>query len=124
MPESPGLQQRTAEVSTQNIGSLQAEPPSFLERWGVVFLAWIGGWILVTGTGLVAWYLVHQPPSPNLNGLSADGIRSALETQKLLSDQWRESLTNTFDLLITKTVVPIATLLLGYLFGRSKGNIP
>ena len=74
--------------------------------------------------GLCWWHTpccTHQPPVPNLNGLPADQVKSALENHKLLLDQWHESLNETFDLLITKTAVPIATLLLGYLFGRSKG---
>ncbi len=122
MPEPAALRPRTAETSEIDVGAVKTEPPSFLERWGVVFLAWIGGWILLTGTALVAYFLVHQPPSPKLDGLSGDQVKSALENHKLLLDQWHESLNNVFDLLITKTAVPIATLLLGYLFGRSKGG--
>ena len=121
MAEHVGAEPKTAEVSTGDVGTFKAEPPSFLERWGVVFLGWIGGWILVTGTVLVGYSLLHQPPVPNLNGLTADQVKNALENHKLLLDQWHESLNETFDLLITKTAVPIATLLLGYLFGRSNG---
>lgn len=120
MPEPAAVHPRTAETSEIDVGAVKAEPPSFLERWGVVFLAWIGGWILLTGTALVGFYLLHQPPPPNLNGLTGDQVKSALENQKLLLDQWHDSLNTIFDLLITKTAVPIATLLLGYLFGRSK----
>lgn len=109
---------KTSEI---DVGAVKTEPPSFLERWGVVFLGWVGGRILLTGTALVAYFLAHQPPPPNLGGLNNDQIKGALETHKLLLDQWHESLSNIFDLLITKTAVPIATLLLGYLFGRSKG---
>lgn len=121
MPEEPAFRTRSVEVPELGIGAVVTEPPSFLERWGVVFLAWVGGWILLTGTGLVAYYLAHQPAPPNLTGLTGDQVKSALENQKLLLDQWHESLNDIFDLLITKTAVPIATLLLGYLFGRSKG---
>lgn len=121
MPEPLSLQPKSVAVPETGIGAVTAEPPSFLERWGVVFLGWVGAWILVTGTGLVAYYLLHQPAPPSLNGLSGDQVKSALENHKLLLDQWHESLNEIFDLLITKTAVPIATLLLGYLFGRSKG---
>ena len=123
MAETAVARPRTAETSAIDVGAVKAEPPTFLERWGVVFLAWIGGWILLTGSGLVAYYLAHQPPMPNLNGLTGDQVKSALENHKMLLDQWHESLNDIFDLLITKTAVPIATLLLGYLFGRSKDTL-
>ncbi len=122
MAEQADFRPKSVTVPEIGIGAVMAEPPSFLERWGVVFLAWVGGWILVTGTALVAYSLAHQPPAPNLNGLSSDQVKSALENQKMLLDQWHESLNDIFDLLITKTAVPIATLLLGYLFGRSKND--
>jgi hypothetical protein len=34
------------------------------------------------------------------------------------TNQGRDSLTYIFDLLVTKTAMPLVTLLLGYLFGR------
>ena len=122
MAEQADFRPKSVAVPEIGIGAVMAEPPSFLERWGVVFLAWVGGWILLTGTALVAYSLAHQPAPPNLNGLSSDQVKSVLENQKLLLDQWHESLNDIFDLLITKTAVPIATLLLGYLFGRSKND--
>jgi hypothetical protein len=44
------------------------------------------------------------------------------EYHKQVSDQWSELLTRIFDLLVTKTVLPIFTLLLGYLFGKAKST--
>lgn len=92
MPEDLSLQPKTVDVSSTGVGTFQTVPPSFLERWGVVFLAWVGGWILVTATGLAVYALAHQPAAPNLNGLTSDQVKSALEDQKLLLDQWHESL--------------------------------
>ncbi len=120
MEQSQSVQPEILHVSTSSVGNLEIAPPSFLERWGVTFLAWIGGWILLTGTGIVAFFLAKQPPAPNLAGLSPDAMQTALQSHKLLLDQWRDSLSYTFDLLITKTALPLATLLLGYLFGKGK----
>jgi len=53
-----------------------------------------------------------------LTGLSTDQVKDALNIHKQALDQWRDSLTFIFDLLVTKTALPIVTLLLGYLFGK------
>jgi hypothetical protein len=95
-----------------------AAKATFLERWGVVFLACAGGWIMLIGTAVLTFYFWGQPALPNLSGLSADQVREALAAHKELHDQWQNSITTVFDLLVTKTVLPIVTLLLGYLFGR------
>ena len=107
-------------VSTADIGSVQLVPPSFLERWGVIFLACFAFWIIVVGTIILSYFLSHQPPAPSLNGLTPDQVRDALSNYKLLDEQWRDSLNYIFDLLITKTALPLVTLLLGYLFGKGK----
>ncbi len=108
-------------VSATDIGSIQLAPPSFLERWGVIFLACFAFWIIVVGTIILSYFLTHQPPPPNLNGLTAEQVRDALSNYKLLDEQWRDSLNYIFDLLITKTALPLVTLLLGYLFGKGRG---
>ena len=108
------------QLSASAVGTVRIAPPSFLERWGFLFLAFFGGWIIVVGTILLVFFLTHQPAAPNLTGLSSEGVRDALSSYKLLEDQWRESLTYIFDLLITKTALPLVTLLLGYLFGKAR----
>ena len=120
MADDPSFHPDTVTVSSANVGTFQTVPPSFLERWGVVFLAWIGGWILLTGSVICAYYLWKQPPSPSLASLTPDQAQAILSTHKLLVDQWRDSLNYVFNLLITNTALPIVTLLLGYLFGRGK----
>lgn len=122
MEATPFVPPETVTVSSAAIGTFQTVPPSFLERWGVVFVAWIGGWILLTGSVICAYYLWKQPLSPSLAGLTPDQAQAVLSTHKLLVDQWRDSLNYVFNLLITNTALPIVTLLLGYLFGRGKGT--
>ena len=107
-------------VSAADIGSIQLAPPSFLERWGVIFLACFAFWIIVVGTIILSYFLSHQPAAPSLNGLTAEQVRDALSNYKLLDEQWRDSLNYIFDLLITKTALPLVTLLLGYLFGKGR----
>ena len=107
-------------VSPAAAGNISIAPPTFLERWGVVFVAFAGGWILLVGSGILIYFLRNQPAFPNLAGLTADQAKDALNIHRQLYDQWRDSLTYIFDLLVTKTALPLVTLLLGYLFGKGK----
>jgi hypothetical protein len=106
------------QVQLPPVGNTAA--PTFLERWGIVLLACAGGWIILVGSAILTDYFLHQPAMPTLTGLSPDQVREALSIHKELHQQWMESLTSVFDLLVTKTVLPIVTLLLGYLFGKTK----
>ena len=51
--------------------------------------------------------------------MSAAQVKDVLDVYKQIYDQYRQSLTDVFDLLVTRTVLPIVTLLLGYLFGKA-----
>ena len=108
-------------ISTTEVGKIIiGPPPTFLERWGIVLLAWAGGWILAVGSAILIYFLWKQPTVPNIAGQTADQVKETLSIHKQLYEQWHDSLTYIFDLLVTKTVLPIVTLLLGYLFGKSK----
>ena len=118
MPDT--LDASSQPLRVADLGEVHLAPPIFLERWGVIFVAWVGAWILAVSTALIVYFIVKHPALPILTGLTAEQSRDALAAQKLVEDQWRDSLTYVFDMTVTKTVLPIATLLLGYLFGRSK----
>lgn len=103
------------------IGAFTITPPTFLEKWGVVFVSVGGAWILFVCAGMLWYYLSHlSPPPPQTAGMKAEDYRTILELCKTASDQFRDSLTFVFDLTVTKTVLPLLTLLLGYLFGAKK----
>jgi uncharacterized membrane protein YraQ (UPF0718 family) len=110
------------DISATQVGEITITPPTFLERWGVVFLAVAGGWILLVGSALLLYFFFKQPAFPSMAGQTADQVTQALNIHKQISEQWSESLTGIFDLLVTKTVLPIVTLLLGYLFGKAKSS--
>ncbi len=98
-----------------------AARPTFLEKWGVVFVAFGGGWILLVSSVLFAYFLWKQPLlPPPVAGASAAQVKDQVDIHKLMSGEWRDSLSFAFDLLVTRTVLPIVTLLLGYLFGKTK----
>ncbi len=109
-------------IAPSSVGEIKITPPTFLERWRVVFLACTGAWILFVGLAILVYYFWKQPPFPNLTGQSPDQIKEALSSHKELLEQWKYSLVSIFDSLVTKTVLPIVTLLLGYLFGKAKSS--
>jgi len=96
-----------------------AAPPTFLERWGVILLACAGAWVLLVASIVVYYYLQHQPQFPAVSTLAPDQMREALSLHKEQEEQFRDSLVSIFDLAVTRTVLPIVTLLLGYLFGKN-----
>jgi uncharacterized membrane protein YraQ (UPF0718 family) len=120
MPQAQGPED--VDISATQIGEITITPPTFLERWGVVFLAFAGAWILLVGTALLIYFFFKQPAFPSIAGQTPEQVTQALNIHKQISEQWSESLTQIFDLLVTKTVLPIVTLLLGYLFGKAKSS--
>jgi hypothetical protein len=104
---------------TGGIGDLTITPPTFLEKWGVVFVSVAGGWVLAVCAWML-WYFVHHLSPPQATGVSVADYKASLDLYKTASDQVRDSLTSVFDLMVTKTILPLVTLLLGYLFGSKK----
>jgi hypothetical protein len=99
-------------------GVVDVRPTSFLERWGTVFVAWGLAWMLLVASVLLGYYLLHLPAFPSTTGTPAD-VKVSLDIHKEIYEQYHDSITNVFDLLVTKTVLPLVTLLLGYLFGKT-----
>ena len=118
----PSPPQVTIPVSgSAGIGNLTIAPPTFLEKWGVVFVAVGGLWMLGVCIAMLWYYLAHLSLPPALTStLKPDDYKAILDLQKTATDQFRDSLNFAFDLMVTKTILPLLTLLLGYLFGSKK----
>ena len=110
------------QISESRVGEIKIAPPTYLERWGIYLVALLIVWILAVGTLLLYAYLRHLPALPNASSLKPEEIKSALDVHAHLREEWFAEFTPVFDLLVTKTTLPIATLLLGYLFGKSKSS--
>ena len=104
------------------VGDVHWMRATFLQFWGVIFVACAGAWILFIGSWILIYFLRTQPTPPSLAGLTMEQAKDALSLHKQLSDQWRDSLTYIFDLLVTKTVMPVVVLLLGFLFGKAEAS--
>ncbi len=102
-------------------GEITVTPPTFLEKWGIVFVAVAGGWILGVCACMLWYYVDHlAAPPPQTASVTADAYKIALDLYKTASDQFRDSFSFVFDLMVTRTILPLVTLLLGYLFGSKK----
>ena len=121
-PTVPNPPQVTIPVSgSAGIGNLTITPPTFLEKWGVVFVAVGGVWMLGVCIAMLWYYLTHLSlPPDQASTLKPEDYKAILDLHKTASDQFRDSVNFAFDLMVTKTVLPILTLLLGYLFGSKK----
>lgn len=126
MPAHPDSMDRIVPLSAveriqpESDGTLtRVQPASYLERWNTIFVAVGLLWILLVTGGLLTYYLIHLPPPPSTTGLSPAQVKDALDVHRQIYDQYRQSLIDMFDLLVTRTIVPIITLLLGYLFGKT-----
>jgi len=59
-------------------------------------------------------------PPDLTSSVKPEDYKAILELHKTATDQFREALNFAFDLMVTKTILPLITLLLGYLFGSKK----
>jgi hypothetical protein len=108
-------------AGSAGFGELTITPPTFLEKWGVVFVSVGGIWMLAVCVAMLWYYLQHlSPPPAQLPGVAPNDYRAMLELHKTATDQFRDSLSFIFDVMVTKTILPLLTLLLGYLFGSKK----
>ncbi len=119
MADPQGRQPSIQRITEGQAGTANLAPTSYLERWNTIFVAVGLIWMLGVTTVLLVYYVLHLPPAPATAGLSPEQVKDALDTHKVLYDQYRQSLTDIFDLLVTRTVLPVIALLLGYLFGKN-----
>ena len=82
----------------------------------------VGGlWMLGVCVAMLRYYLAHLSLPPAVTSASKpEEFKAILELHKTATDQFRDSLNFAFDLMVTKTILPLITLLPGYLFGSKK----
>ena len=109
--------------------SLEPKPKSFIEVWGIKFM-WLLLIAIVTTTGLVllAWLLTRPgmkdvatilgPTDPNL---PADAAARIDALSKLCQNHFN-NYRDVFQLLVLGGLVPLFTLIAGYVFGRTQAE--
>jgi hypothetical protein len=113
-------QVNTVEIPVSEAGSTQSVPPTFLEGLGGQILVWSGLWVLITSTALIILFIVKLPAMPGYVNLPPEEFKTELANYKQLCEVFLNPIKDIFDITVTKTVIPIVTLLLGYLFGKGK----
>src|ERR1700722_587760 len=115
MPPSAGSSsppQVTIPVSgSGGIGNLSIAPPTFLEKWGVVFVSVGGFWMLCVCIAMLWFYLAHLELPPTQTPVTKiEDYKLALDLYQKATEQFRNSLSFMFDLMVTKTILPLLTL--------------
>jgi hypothetical protein len=88
---------------------------------GVIFVSVGGLWMLGVCIAMLWYYMSHLSLPPNQTPtIKPDDYKAALDLHRAAVDQFRDSVNFAFDLMVTKTILPLLTLLLGYLFGSKK----
>ena len=105
-------------IDVKDIGSAKAVKPSFMEFWGTIaFFILLG--LLICTSFYVMWKFNHVDLPMSLPGTDdPEKVRIAVANHKLINEEGHASLWDLFDLLMTKTAIPLITLLMGYLFGK------
>jgi hypothetical protein len=121
VPPNPPQQVTIPVSGAAGIGNLSITPPTFLEKWGVVFVSVGGIWMLGVCIAMLWYYLAHLSlPPAQTTTIKPEDYKALLDLHKTATDEFRDSLSFAFDLMVTKTILPLLTLLLGYLFGSKK----
>lgn len=79
------------------------------------------GYLVLVTLFLIVDYCIHSPETPKV-----DAAKEAIETYQTLSQIVTQRAINFFELMITKTMIPVLTAILGYIFGvresQAKGD--
>lgn len=116
MPEAPlDLQAETASREY----SVAAQRLTPLQRAALIVLLIAAGVAFAFG-GFILWgWITQGPVRPDFAGLQGEALQAALERYRTLVAMHDTRFEKMFTVVVLSAVVPIITLLLGYLFGRN-----
>ncbi len=95
--------------------------PTVVEWWAFWLLLVIG--VSVLGISLYGAYdhfVNIGPRLPPLDGRSLPEVQESVNRHKLIAEEARAPFLAMFDLIVSRTLLPLVTLLMGYLFGKAK----
>ena len=104
-------------LSTQG-ASQPVVPGSYLEFVGVQLAIGVGGFAALV-ISILLLYWAFSAPSISINAASTDPdkLRQLLEVQKQARDAHLQPVTQLFDSIVIKCLLPVFTTILGYIFG-------
>lgn len=129
--QPPRAQERVSEIVDRLPEFGTPRPLTFLEATGARQMAVLLGVIcVITGLFLVAWWAT-RPTLKDVEGLlkaAAGNPQQPVDADKLvetlakLQRDHTEQFRNLFQLLVMAALVPLFTLLAGYVFGKTQGT--
>jgi hypothetical protein len=100
-------------------GTVQRTPATELEKWAAWILAGLILFVLLLLiTDLCHILFVIDPSLPRIAGNDPESLAKSANTYKIAAEQLRAPYWDLFTGLLDKAIVPLITLLVGYLFGK------
>jgi hypothetical protein len=92
-----------------------------IDRWAFTLLCITGSLVLVFCLYGGFDYIVNiRPALPKVSGTTVAEVQNSVNQHKLIAEELRAPFWATFDLTVSRTLLPFVSLFVGYLFGKSK----
>jgi hypothetical protein len=123
-PERPGESQGVVVISEEReIGPVTSvRPLEPLQRAALWVALGVGVMILLVGAPLAIAWVTGGPPAPKLEGLTPEVAKAVIEQYRALVQIHDEAARARFDEIVLKALLPILTLVLGYVFGSQRNG--
>ena len=100
-------------------GSVQRAPATELEEWATwIIVGLILFVLLLLSADLYHILFVIDPSLPRIAGNDPDSLAKSANMYKIAAEQLRAPYWDLFTGLLDKAIVPLITLLVGYVFGK------
>lgn len=101
------------------MGSSQVKA-TFVQKAGMWLALGVGSTIALATVGVVIFICLHYPAAPApVEGADAASVKDAIERYKELSSAVVENAVKMFQTIVTQSLLPVFTAILGYLFAKS-----
>jgi hypothetical protein len=110
-------------TSTDARANLEAiKPLEPLQQVGIWLAIAVGVVIIAVSIPILICWLTGAPTMPDLHNLTTEQATIVIGNYKSLSSIWNENAKSMFEEIVVKALLPIFTLVLGYLFGARQNN--
>jgi hypothetical protein len=109
-----------ASLTVPGVGKVENKPTT-IDWWAFVSLCFIGVVVLIMCVyGAYDLFFKLEPGLPRIRGDTLADVQASVNRHKLIEEELRAPYWSFFDLIVSRTLLPLVTLLMGYLFGKAK----